>query len=233
MISALASQPTAGVLGKKIADLNRRIDESQVTRQIFPNPPATILKKITGLSSGKVLYTGRSWINPSAIIDPTSSTAITDAQLGTDPGGDDCYILNVYEKGWASGTYGWLTKIFPTATPYIEVGQYFGLASDGKPIFLVAVPLVNISLYCSLQQTGGATTSGSSPADWVYTAFRPGGTYSTTADQYGTSLSPTGLTVVRIPGASAATAGRGHINTAGAFVLDDAFEGSSFTTCSS
>lgn len=124
----------------------------------------SVLKKITGASTNiGALYTARSWTAPTAVIDPSTAGTLTDAMLGVDPGSDDCYIINVCERSssafWSASSSGWLTKIFPTATPYIEVVQPFASAKDGKPIFLVAVPLVNISLYCSLLQTGGSAGS--------------------------------------------------------------------------
>jgi hypothetical protein len=85
----------------------------------------TLIGSATGLPGG--VYRGRTWQMPAAAITLTGST-FTGTEVGSDPGADDCYFVNLPERGET-------THALTTNSPTYAMGLLRGTSTDGYPVY--------------------------------------------------------------------------------------------------
>lgn len=83
--------------------------------------------KITGTSTKPGTYTANPMKAPTAVLDPTSSSAMAETDFGVALTSTTVYLINISEKGNTSGHTQSAGVIVP--------GDLRGFAADGKPVY--------------------------------------------------------------------------------------------------
>jgi len=83
--------------------------------------------KITGNATKPGTYTANPMKSPTAVLDPTSSSALAETDFGVAITGTTVYLINIVEKGNPTGHTQSAGLIVP--------GDFRSFATDGKPVF--------------------------------------------------------------------------------------------------